>query len=47
VVELTREEREEVTVIAVFRAIEGKEKDLEKELSALQSNGTNCHAKKP
>jgi quinol monooxygenase YgiN len=32
---LTREEGEKVTVIAVFRAIEGKEKDLEKELLAL------------
>ena len=32
-VELTREEGKKVTVIAVFRAIEGKEKDLEKRFS--------------
>ena len=29
------EERENVTVMALFRAIEGKEKDLERELAAL------------
>ena len=32
---MTLEEGEKVTVIAVFRAIEGKEKDLEKELLAV------------
>jgi len=35
VIELVEEEGKKVTVIAVFRAIEGKEKDLEKELTAL------------